>query len=80
MNNDFIKGLGRDQINVLVAHDWGGAVAYAFCGRWPQMVGRYVALNIPHPSSVHLLSFITNDRIISNPFSLVLLKRWFQFC
>ena len=29
-----------------------GAVGYAFCGRWPQMVGRYVTLNIPHPSSI----------------------------
>ena len=47
-----IEGLGRDQCNVLVAHDWGGAVGYAFCARWPQMVGRYVALNIPHPSSI----------------------------
>ena len=47
-----IEGLGRDQCDVLVAHDWGGAVGYAVCARWPQMVGRYVALNIPHPSSI----------------------------
>ena len=44
-----IEGLGRSQCNVLVAHDWGGAVGYAFCDQWPQMVGHYVTLNIPHP-------------------------------
>ena len=46
-----IEGLGRSQCDVLVAHDWGGAVGYAFCDQWPQMVGHYVALNIPHQSS-----------------------------
>ena len=46
-----IEGLGCSQCDVLVAHDWGGAVGYAFCYQWPQMVGHYVALNIPHQSS-----------------------------
>ncbi|XP_023321986.1 epoxide hydrolase 1 [Eurytemora carolleeae] len=32
----------------LVAHDWGGGVAWAFTGLHPDMVQTYTACNIPH--------------------------------
>ncbi|CAG5131062.1 unnamed protein product [Candidula unifasciata] len=32
---------------VLVSHDWGGAVAYAFAAAHPEMVERLVVMNIP---------------------------------
>ena len=44
-----IEGLGyRDCI--LVAHDWGGAIAWNFAYAYPEMVERLIVLNIPHPA------------------------------
>lgn len=34
---------------VLVAHDWGGAVAWNFAAAHPQMIDRLIILNAPHP-------------------------------
>jgi pimeloyl-ACP methyl ester carboxylesterase len=34
----------------LVAHDWGGAVAWAFALAHPQMLERLVIINAPHPA------------------------------
>jgi pimeloyl-ACP methyl ester carboxylesterase len=34
---------------VLVAHDWGGAVAWAFAIAHPEMLERLVIVNAPHP-------------------------------
>ena len=34
---------------VLVAHDWGGAVAWAFAIQHPDMLDRLVIVNAPHP-------------------------------
>ncbi len=33
----------------LVAHDWGGAVAWAFAIRHPELLDRLVIINAPHP-------------------------------
>ncbi len=35
---------------VLVAHDWGGGVAWAFANRYPQLVEKLVIINSPHPA------------------------------
>ena len=43
-----IKGLGREKA-IIVGHDWGGALAWAFAMRYPQMTGRLIVLNAPHP-------------------------------
>ena len=33
----------------LMAHDWGGWVAFLLCLRQPERIERYLALNVPHP-------------------------------
>jgi pimeloyl-ACP methyl ester carboxylesterase len=32
----------------VVAHDWGGIVAWAFAGRYPQLLDKLVIINAPH--------------------------------
>lgn len=44
-----IQGLGYEHC-VLVAHDWGGAIAWNFAYAHPDMVERLIVLNIPHPA------------------------------
>ena len=44
-----ITALGYDRC-VLVGHDWGGAIAWNFVYRYPQLVERLVILNLPHPA------------------------------
>ena len=36
---------------VLVAHDWGGAVAWTFAMFYPQYLDRLVIINAPHPAT-----------------------------
>eukprot|EP00088_Acartia_fossae_P015829 TRINITY_DN18771_c0_g1_i4.p1 TRINITY_DN18771_c0_g1~~TRINITY_DN18771_c0_g1_i4.p1 ORF type:complete len:328 (-),score=42.67 TRINITY_DN18771_c0_g1_i4:70-1053(-) len=36
----------------LVAHDWGGGVAWHFVSKYPEMVKSYTACNIPHVTSL----------------------------
>ena len=44
-----ITGLGYEDC-ILVAHDWGGAIAWNFAYAYPEMVEKLVVLNIPHPA------------------------------
>lgn len=37
------------RLAALVAHDWGGALAWGFSARHPQRLARLVILNAPHP-------------------------------
>jgi pimeloyl-ACP methyl ester carboxylesterase len=43
-----IRHLGRDKA-VIVGHDWGGAIAWTFALRRPEMTDRLIILNLPHP-------------------------------
>ncbi len=43
-----IKHLGRDKA-ILVGHDWGGAISWAFSMTRPEMLDRLIILNVPHP-------------------------------
>ena len=38
-------------LEALVAHDWGGAVAWTFAVQRPQMLKRLVIINSPHPAT-----------------------------
>ena len=44
-----IEGLGYESC-ILVAHDWGGAIAWNFAYAYPEMVEKLIVLNIPHPA------------------------------
>jgi len=44
-----IKGLGYEKC-VLVAHDWGGAVAWSFANTYPELLNRLIVMNLPHPA------------------------------
>jgi len=47
-----IAALSEDCSAVVVAHDWGGAVAYAFAQKYPEMVRRLIVMNMPHPKAM----------------------------
>ncbi len=49
---DVVAGPGR-AIDLLVAHDWGGGLAWTFAALQPQRVKRLVIINAPHPGSFH---------------------------
>lgn len=42
---------GRAKCDVLLTHDWGGAIGWALCNRHPHLVERLVVMNCPHPSA-----------------------------
>lgn len=46
-----IKGLGQEKA-IIVGHDWGGALAWSFALRYPQLTERLVVLNAPHPQAL----------------------------
>ncbi len=41
--------LGHEQM-VLVGHDWGGAIAWAFAYAHPEVLQSLIVMNIPHPA------------------------------
>jgi epoxide hydrolase 4 len=44
-----INGLGYEDC-ILVAHDWGGAIAWNFAYDYPEMVEKLIVMNFPHPT------------------------------
>lgn len=44
-----IRGLGAERA-IVVGHDWGGAVAWTFAMRYPELLERLAILNVPHPA------------------------------
>lgn len=44
-----IEALGYDRA-VLVGHDWGGAIAWAFAYTYPELLQSLIVMNIPHPA------------------------------
>jgi pimeloyl-ACP methyl ester carboxylesterase len=46
-----VTGLGREKA-IIVGHDWGGALAWAFAMRYPHRTERLIVMNAPHPSAM----------------------------
>ncbi len=46
-----IKGLGYKRA-IVVGHDWGGVLAWAFAMRYPHMTERLIVMNAPHPQAM----------------------------
>lgn len=46
-----IQGVAPGQKIILVAHDWGGAIAWPLAAFFPQLIDRLVILNAAHPST-----------------------------
>jgi len=43
------KHLGHEKL-IMVAHDWGGAVAWSAAIRYPELVEKLIIINSPHPA------------------------------
>ena len=43
-----IRHFGRDKA-IVVGHDWGGAIAWGFAMRHPEMTDKLIVCNLPHP-------------------------------
>ncbi len=43
-----VHALGEDQA-VIIGHDWGGVIAWAFAARFPDATNKLVIMNAPHP-------------------------------
>lgn len=54
-----IDALGAP-VEAVVAHDWGGAVAWGLAAQFPQMMRRFVVINAPH--AVTFANALANDR------------------
>ncbi|WP_019500566.1 alpha/beta fold hydrolase [Pseudanabaena sp. PCC 6802] len=63
-----INGLGYGTC-ILVAHDWGGAIAWHFAYVYPDMVSKLIVMNLPHPAKF--------SEGLSTPKQL--LKSWYIF-
>jgi pimeloyl-ACP methyl ester carboxylesterase len=56
----FLQSLSKDTPVILVAHDWGGAIAWPLVAFHPKLVSRLIILNAAHPSTF-------TREMISNP-------------
>lgn len=63
-----ITGLGYEDC-ILVAHDWGGAIAWNFAYRYPDLLEKLIVMNLPHPAK-----FIEGSKTWSQ-----LAKSWYIF-
>jgi pimeloyl-ACP methyl ester carboxylesterase len=64
---ELVGALGSEKC-ILVAHDWGGAVAYRVAHMYPETSSKVVVLNAPHPGCVR-----------KNMTFKQLLKSWYIF-
>ncbi|BAZ43103.1 alpha/beta hydrolase fold protein [Chondrocystis sp. NIES-4102] len=69
-----ITGLGYQDC-ILVAHDWGGAIAWSFAYTYPKMVEKLIVLNIPHPAKF-IEGLTTPQQILKSWYILAFQLPW----
>ncbi|WP_339723794.1 alpha/beta hydrolase [uncultured Paraglaciecola sp.] len=57
----FIQSVASQEKVILVAHDWGGAIAWPLTAFFPQLIEKLVILNAAHPS-IFTREMITNPK------------------
>src|SRR5262245_35805704 len=63
-----IRHLGREKA-IIVGHDWGGAVAWQFAMRRPQMTDKLIILNLPHPTGMSRELRTNKDQIANSEYA-----------
>ncbi|MGH7280567.1 MAG: alpha/beta fold hydrolase [Polyangiaceae bacterium] len=48
---EIVSALGKDRVK-LVAHDWGGVVAWMAAAKYPELFEKHVSVNGPHPDQI----------------------------
>ncbi|MBT0588199.1 alpha/beta fold hydrolase [Alteromonas oceanisediminis] len=48
---EFLRVVSHGEKVVLIAHDWGGALAWPLASRYPELLSHLVILNAAHPST-----------------------------
>jgi pimeloyl-ACP methyl ester carboxylesterase len=56
----FQQASGSTAPAIIVGHDWGGVVAWAFAQNFPQLTDRLIICNLPHPKGL-------NRELANNP-------------
>jgi pimeloyl-ACP methyl ester carboxylesterase len=46
----FLEKVSRGRKAILVAHDWGGAIAWVYAAQYPETLEKLVIINAPHPT------------------------------
>lgn len=69
-----IRHLGRERA-VVVAHDWGGVIAWSVAKDYPKVVDRLVVMNSPHPA-LFLREFLTFGQLMRTWHLLVFQLPW----
>ena len=48
---ELLEAVGHDRVEAVVAHDWGGALAWSLAAMRPDLLKRLVIINAPHPGT-----------------------------
>jgi len=60
-----IRALGKDKC-VLLAHDWGGVIAWKLVMESPHLVSKFIPMNCPHPGAYRELIRIEKTQLLKS--------------